>query len=254
MGSLLGGIISSALGSEACEAIHDGTSSPSQEVSPNLNSPLDHRLLLKVSQNVMKTDRPILHYQQRGQSDFLVYTSFHEGIIGYDLHWSFDEWTKIASSILSEFFGESKLTLVLPDLPEKEALWSEFAFRRSELLKDILPPGANFPPKSRVWFVFVPAASRSFWKELFVSTEFLTDSVLMTDLLSDDLEQIKAMYQRFWVSQTLESIAIGNWAIPIGDGYGLQLRRETDATNLVSMISAIADQAGWRAVEGGGIW
>ena len=91
-------------------------------------------------------------------------------------------------------------------------------------------------------------------KELFVSPEFLTDSVLMTDLLSDDLEQIKAMYQRFWVSQTLESIAIGNWAIPIGDGYGLQLRRETDATNLVSMISAIADQAGWRAVEGGGIW
>lgn len=202
----------------------------------------------------MKTDCPILHYQQRGQSDLLVYTPFHEGIIGYGLHWSFEEWMEIASSILLEFFGESKLTLMLPDLPEKEALWSGFTYRRAELLKEILPPDAKFARKSRVWFVFAPVASPSFWKKIFVSTEFLTDSVLITDLLSRDLEKTKAMYQRFWVSQELESLDIGNWAIPIGDGYGLQLRRDAGSTNLVSIITAIADRAGWRAVEGGGIW
>ncbi len=47
-GSFVRGIIGSGLGSEACEAIHDSASSPSHEVSPNLNSPLDLSMLLKL--------------------------------------------------------------------------------------------------------------------------------------------------------------------------------------------------------------
>lgn len=190
--------------------------------------------------------KPILHFKRLPNHEFEVYSPFHEGIEGNDSNWSYDQWVLICQTILEQLFGSLPLTLILPDWSEQDALYSDFPNREARLLKEILSKDEKVGRRRKVWFAFVTELDDSFWKLLISSTEFLMDAVLLTNIPPSEIHDVYRSYAEYWQSQSLQSMKIGIWAIPIGDGYGLNLKLDDQtADGFEQFVESVAHQVDW---------